>query len=459
MPTFMTKYLITIKSLLNNYHRLLSLNIFFLAFLSLNIFLSSCTKEEELIGLNVQPDGQRLNTEFTDTLTLVAYSILDDSLATNRFASNLVGSIYDPIFGTTTASFYTQLRITSNDITYGNNPIADSLVLTLQYKGCYGDSFASQTLQVFEVNEDMYFDSTYLSNRYLQINSSVLAEKTFIPAPKDSVSVFGKKVSPHLRIKINNLTFLNKLMNEAYLTTNETFLSNIKGLYVTAVKKNIDGSILYFGLESTFSKLTLYYHNSQNDSLQVNFSINDKCARYNNFEHYGYANASTDFKNQVLNKDTMLGENKLYLQSMGGTMIKVRIPNLMNFIDSGRKTVAINEASLILTNDDNTSEMLPPSQLGLFKFDEKDQLQILNYDITAGTSYYGGSYNKDNNAYKFRLTRHIQRLLNGTEKNYGLAIINDERRTSSNRVVIKGTNKSLFGTQRLRLLITYTKIN
>ena len=458
MPAFMIKSLPIKKSLQNNVYSLLQLNKFFVVLLlfSISILLNSCTKDEELLGLDVQPNGQRLNTEFTDTLTLVAYTVLDDSLTTNRYASNLLGSIYDPIFGTTTASFFTQFRTTSNDISFGTNAGADSLVLTLQYKGSYGDTSASQTIKVFEVTEDMNFDSTYLSNRYMQVNSSSLAEKTFIATPKDSVSVYGKKVSPHLRININNPTFLAKIMNTSNLITTETFLANMKGLYVTGDKNNTGGSILYFALESTFSKLTLYYHNDANDSLQVNFAINDKCARYNNFEHYGYANASTEFRNQVINKDTTLGQSKLYLQSMGGTMIKLKIPHLKDLIKT--KKIAVNEAALILTNDDNTFDMLPPSQLGLFKFDSKNQLQMLSYDIMAGSSYYGGSYNKSNGSYKFRLTRHIQRLLNGNEADYGLAIITDERRTSSNRVLIKGSSQGLHGTQRLKLLITYTKV-
>ncbi|HRR04571.1 MAG TPA: hypothetical protein P5215_04770, partial [Bacteroidales bacterium] len=63
--------------------------------------LLGCKKEFDSIGLELQNDSQQLNNRFTDTTTLVAYSILEDSIITQNLNNSVLGYVNDPIFGRT----------------------------------------------------------------------------------------------------------------------------------------------------------------------------------------------------------------------------------------------------------------------------------------------------------------------------------------------------------------------
>ncbi len=122
--------------------------LFYCLYAVLGLAAISCQKEPDLIGLDLLPIEDNLNIDYTDTSTVVAYTLREDSLRTDELALNLLGSMSDPVFGTTTASIYTQYRLSKNNVTFGENAVADSMILTLTYKGVYGDSMASKTIRV-----------------------------------------------------------------------------------------------------------------------------------------------------------------------------------------------------------------------------------------------------------------------------------------------------------------------
>lgn len=426
-------------------------------FLIIVVFLSSCKKEEDLIGLDVQPEDNRLSSNYTDTVTVIAYSQWDDSITTNRFDANLLGSIYNPVFGITTASFYTQVRLPGDNVTFGASPVADSLVFSLAYKGVYGDSTDPVHLTIYEVLKKMYVDSSYYSYQKLPVDQSPLAETTFTPDTKDSITVDGVKYPPHLRIKITNQSFINKIIaasGTSQLSDNDNFSNFIKGFYFSCGMNLKGGSIIYFNLESTLTKLTMYYHNSiNNDSLKYDFVINEKTARYNHFEHYNYNYSSSDFRKQLIEKDTAKGKDLLYLQATAGVKIKLYFPHLMDLVKN--KKIAVNEASLLISQNDYATDNIAPAIIGVFKLDEKRNMLALTADMALGNNYFGGYYT--NKTYKFRITNYIQSILNGKEIQRGLAMIVDKRRTSANNVVLNGTGAG-YGSKRLRLALKYTVI-
>lgn len=420
------------------------------------VIVAACKKEEDIVGLNVLPGNNSLDTKY-DTITVVAYSQLDDSITTNRFDANLLGSIYDRTFGITTASFYTQVRLPSDNVTFGNEAVADSLVFSLAYSGVYLDSKDPVNLTIYEVLQKMYADSSYYSYQKLPVKKFPIANMTFIPNTRDSITVDGVKYPPHLRIKITDQTFINKIIdstNSTNLTNNDNFSNFVKGFYFSCGTNYRGGSIIYFNLESTTTKLTLYYHNRTNDdSLKYDFVINSKTARYNHFEHYNYNNSESNFHRQVIEKDTIKGQDLLYLQATAGVKIKLYFPHLLDLVKDHK--VAVNEASLLLTQSDFVTNNIPPAITGVFKLDSNGNMLALTGDMALGNNYYGGYYN--NKTYRFRITNYIQRILDRKEIQRGLAVIVDKRRTSANNVILFGT-KSSYGNKRLRLVLKYTVI-
>ncbi|RLD36374.1 MAG: hypothetical protein DRI74_09140, partial [Bacteroidetes bacterium] len=149
--------------------------------------LVSCDKPGDIGEDLVVLDDNKLNVTFTDTLTINAYSVIVDSVTTNKLKYNLLGSYYDGVFGTTTASIYTQMRLSDNNVDFGANAVCDSVILSLDYYGFYGDTASEQTLRAYEVDEKMYPDSLYFSNDTLSVMPVEIGNQKVVFNPKDSV--------------------------------------------------------------------------------------------------------------------------------------------------------------------------------------------------------------------------------------------------------------------------------
>lgn len=418
------------------------------------ILLSSC-EEPDVIGLNVQPPGDQLNLAETDTISLITYTVREDSLRSDETTYALLGSYLDPVFGLHSASFYSQIRLSSNNTSFGSNPQADSIVLTLVYNAAYGDTLTPQTVKVYELIESIDKDSSYYSNDAFTIGS-LLASKAFVPAPLDSVKIDGVKKAPHLRIKLEP-SLAQRFIDASgstSLSNNSNFLDFFKGIFVTTDPVNSKGAILSFDLLNSLSQVTMYYKNDNADSLKYNFVINENCARINHFNHHNYSQASSYLQSQ-LSGDTTKGDSILYLQSMAGLKVKIKYPYLMNLVANGK--IAINKAELIVKldkNDFTENEFAPPALLTVLEEQDGKIRYIL--DQYEGTNYFGGSFNKTKYEYRFNIARHIQQILDGEKDNLGLSLVvwTANRSNTANRVVLNGSKRS----DALRLSITYTKL-
>ncbi|MFZ4706843.1 MAG: DUF4270 domain-containing protein [Bacteroidales bacterium] len=421
------------------------------------ILLSSCNKEPDLVGLDLLPPSDRLGASYTDTTTIVAYSVYEDSVLTSGMTYGVIGSIYDKDFGKTTASLFTQIRMTSNAPTFGTNPVVDSVVLVLPYSGLFGDSAALQTFKVYELSESLIADKKYYSNNPPLGQGALLAEKTFLPRVKDSVFIDSiTKIIPQLRIKFNE-QFGEKIKNASAndLADNDKFVEFFKGIVITDSSESNpeSGSMVSFNLLSTISFLKMYYHNTE-DTLVYNFAITTESIRFNRYEH-GYSVASTDFKQQ-LNGDTTQGRQKLFIQAFGGTKVKLQFPYLKKW--AADKKIAINNAQLILTKSDLTAPYRNPAMLALRAI-LTDTTQSSLVDENEGTIYFGGVYN-GSSGYSFRISRYIQQILNSSsvEKDKGLYLSVAGASYVGNRLILNGTSPSLNWNNRMKIEITYTII-
>ncbi len=446
----------------SNHFRILNV----LASLLILIFLVySCKKDPYQVGINLLPPSDTLNVKTSDTASFVAYSVLQDTVRTDETALSILGSLMDPVFGSTTASFYMQYWLSEEAPDFGTNPGLDSIVLRIPYGKIYGDTNALQTLKIYELSENIYYDSSYYSNRSAETYGVPLANYTFKPAPKDSVTVGGVKLPPHIRINLNNLTkyFGNKLLNApaTSLSTNVNFLEFMKGLYIESARAQSGGALLSFDPTSTLSNIVMYYHNATTDSLQFSFLGVPHSARFNHFDHNHYLNAEPELRQQVLQHDTTLGKNNLYIQGLSGVRVRLRLPFINNFMKSGK--IAVNSAVLTIKNAETDTTLQPPVKLTLVLVDSAERVGFL-IDENEGTLYFGGSYNTSARTYKFRITRHMQQILDGKIKNYDMYLMANDPTSNvlvSNRVVLTGTNPQIpaFSDDRIKLQVIYTKLH
>jgi len=446
----------------SNHFRIFSV---FASLVILIFLVYSCKKDPYQVGINLLPPSDTLNIRTSDTASFVAYTVLQDSIRTDETTLSMLGSLMDPVFGSTTAGFYMQYRLSAEAPDFGTNPGLDSIVLMIPFGSIYGDTNAIQTLKVYEISQGFNIDSSYYSNHSVQTYGVPLANYSFRPKRYDSLTIGGVKTAPHIRINLNKFTnyFGNKILNApaTSLSTSENFLTFMKGLYIESSRAAYGGALLSFDPTSLLSKIVLYFHNATDTARHFDIIGNSLCGRFNHFDHNNYLNAAPELRQQVVQHDTTLGKNNLYVQGLGGVRVRIRLPFLKTFGKSGK--IAINSATLTIKNSETDTSLQPPVKLILVIVDTAGHVAFL-VDETEGTSYAGGYYNRVARTYQFRITRHMQQVVDGKIKNYDMFLMANDPSANvlvPNRVMLTGTNPQLpsLSADRIKLQVIYTKLH
>ncbi|MDR2970331.1 MAG: DUF4270 domain-containing protein [Bacteroidales bacterium] len=424
------------------------------------LFSQSCKKEINSIGLNFKDD--LLKATFTDTTTLVAYSVKEDTLLnTTGLIYNFLGWLKDEVFGTTTACIYTQFIPEGNSLNAGNNPTLDSIVLTLRYSGdFYGDTLKPFIIKVYELKEDILPSNTYLQNssiEYFPDNLTYVPEFRPIHTPNKSMM---DTMEAHLRIRLQDELGKKILENTDKLQTPEKFKDFFKGLYICAEPYQNNGSMVNFTLTSALSGIQIYYNNGSEQKLFSLIINNQDAVRFNSY-HHEYENGNSNFVKQVLQKDTTKGKEVLYLQSMGGIKTKISFPYLKKTFEN--KKIVINKAELVITNIGEKEELSlypPPIRLGVQGLNASGITVVLPDDESfTSTSYWGGIYNEETNEYRFRITRYIQDIILRDNFKPYINLVVRGAAANANRLLVRGTNplNPSDTASRLRLELFYTE--
>ncbi len=418
---------------------------------ALLLALHACEKPEDL-GRDVLPSHDDLNALFSDTLTIHAFSYEEDPISTGNRQRVMVGSYFDPVFGQVHSSLFTQLRMPSTNLDFGPNPQVDSVVLSMEYAGLYGDTNQPATFKVYELQEMLTIDSTYYSDDLLSYTRTPLGEKQFYPRPTSAVTVGGDTLPPMVRIPLkNSLAQRFFQAGSGVFVDNSTFLNFFQGVHVKAQANPSDGSILYFNPFSAHSVMTIYYR-SDGDTLHTSFHMGEESIKFNRYFH-DYTTGDHDLQSQVLQNDTLPPTQSLFIQSMAGTSVRIRFPHLDQYRN---KDIALNKATLVIKADptDASSDTYKePPRMGLVTLDPQGDLQLLT-DYLVSADIFDGYYDRQRKEYRFTITRHIQELLNG-QPDYGLMMVSDRRALNAYRVVLKGPQDQ---DQPMKLELIYTNL-
>jgi len=419
-------------------------------------FFSSCTNESSTIGLGFM---DQVGTDFTDTLTVTAYSVLEDTINTTKLSGNMVGHLSDPIFGSTVASIYTQIDMSADNVNFGDNPVIDSCIFTLQIAGYYGDTTSRVGIRIHELTESLSSENNYYQNSTLSYDPTPLnySMTDYSIRPSMEVVVDTALYSPHLRIRLSQAYGQYLLDHQEDLNNN---ISNfIKGLYITAVSHTgSTGYTILTSMTSSLSGITIYYHNNEHSGLRYKLGCSSDNVRFNNYTH-GYQNSTNaDFIQGVLSGNHSIGAHALFVQGTGGVKTKIYFPYLKHAFDTLNNRVVINRAELVikdLTPDEQ--HLVHPTSLTIQGIKADGSIAYLpDDDYYTSSSYYGGIYDSDKNEYRFRITQYVQNLINGTgDLTDSVNLVVRGSGVRANRLMFGGTN--LSDDNRLRLEISYTK--
>lgn len=419
-------------------------NYFWLAFFVLLFSISACDKPDQT-NFRTPLTNDTFGTHSIDTLSLIIRTELMDSVPSSNFTKDIIGCYKDGITGKAVASAYFNFRLPSATIKLPTDTaiIVKSVTLTLRYAGLgnyFGNLTENQTFNVFELTQKLKYDSIVYSTHKASYNQNAIGEWTGSFTKQDSL----------LKIELSK-EFGQKLLSASknQLSNSDSFQNFFKGLAIIPDGKVFTGAIMYFILNHTQTKLTVYY----NDTT-VNFPINSYSARFSNFKHdYSGSIAQTQLNNPQKEYSEVL------LQPMSGTKVTIKFPYLKHLLDSG--LIAIHKAEITFPLDLNSPyKANAPASLLLIKTDSSNNLLSI---IDRDESYYGGLLNASKTSYSFIITRYIQQLLkeylkdpNYIEKYTLTLIVPSDNPISAAPVIIK--NKDAAGNKVAKIKIWYSNL-
>ena len=401
-----------------------------------SLLIAACTKPE--FDRSLQPDADDLQLGSSFELRPQCFTEQIDSIPSSQVLQNCAGMYYDPILGKINASLSAQFRLQLNNISFGENPEVDSIVLALPYNGAYGDVQKQNGLQrfiVYELDSSLSTQRVYYSNKDVAVKPEPIGTSPYlVPRLNTNVNVGGNSVSPQLRIKLNQSLgerFVNP-ENQANFQNTDVFLEWFKGIKVEAELFNQQpgqGSIVYFDLLRG-ARIELYYKNAAQDSLQANFVVNELSARVNTFSQQYSENVQNALNNPEI------GKQMLFNQSTGGLRTAMFFPQLQDW-KAGRK-ILVNKAELTVHVDDATIGIYsPPLRIDAVTKDSEGRLLNIPDFATRQQRPLGGEYSINDKLYRFTVTQYIQELIDGKEDR-GLFLVNTAAAISANRVVFWG---------------------
>ena len=421
------------------------------------IVLCSCKDEHTPIGEDIL--GNLVDTEFTDTITLQAYSFLEDTVNTTNTSANILGHTFDPVFGKSSAGIYTQLALSGSAVNFGDHPVIDSLVLTLQLSGYYGDTNSYVGIRVHQLSEALDSQAQYYQNSTVNYDPTPLNYNLtgYTIRPSSTVVVDTSVLGAHLRVRLSD-QFGQYLLNHQNDLNNQ-FQNFLKGLYIEAVSHTgNDGYMLLTNMTSALSGMTLYYHNEDGQKQRYTFACSDNCVRFTHIDHTYSSSGSSDFIQEVLQGQTSLGDKVLFIQGGGGVKTRITFPYLENTFAKFNNRVFIHRAELVITNAQPDEKIfVQPTILTLQGIRKSDNaIRFLpDDDYYTNANYFGGTYDASKSEYRFRITKYVQQLIlqQGDWSNAVNLIVRGSA-VRPHRLVLDGTDTE--SPTRLRLEITYS---
>ena len=371
----------------------------------------SCT-DPNTIGLEIQPTSDNIIISSANFNGMTSQTESEDSLRTDESLNLVLGNISDdPDFGHNSSNFLTQVLLTENNTDLGDNPTVDSVVLSYTYSGYYGDLEEFTNLEVNQINEDIYKDSLYYSNSFsISIGSMDNV---------DAFNISDNPEDPFLRVKLKN-EFGQQILNLGadILKDNETFLQEFKGISVLVHSIN---TILYLNPTGSNSYFKIYYHNTESDTLSLDFELGGDAARINLFNAKPLSNLT-----QV--------DGKVYIQSMAGYKAKISINN----IDSLKALLdrkAINKVTMSFDVEAGSqSEYAAHDKLFLVRVDQEGKNVFLTDYTIEGETHFGGRLEDDK--YEFNITRYFYQLLNNDSYTNDLYLLPAGAAVNANRTIL-----------------------
>jgi len=337
------------------------------------IFVQACEKDFTSLESDVINSDNAINFE-TNSIEypIVTHSRSVEPVQTNNLPSFLLGYNNHTIYGESTASFVGQMVPDQYSPNFGENPVLDSVILTIPYfsrgvetsdeddityelDSVYGGSPIKLSIyrnNFFLRSFDPYgeFDDSqkYYSNGSLsdlesisqgQLEGELLFEiNDFVPSDNQinlteldtlDVPFVSQKIAPAIRFRLDtpndtywqNLIFDNE--DDPVLLNENNFKDFFRGLYIKVEGINSEGSMMLLNLASSNTNLTIHYTSDTPIIDETDTSNVDDITTYENDYVINFSGVllnifDNNFLVDVSNSDEINGDENIYLRGGEG---------------------------------------------------------------------------------------------------------------------------------------------
>lgn len=410
--------------------------------LGLVIFLFfACEKEFSEIGSGIVGDP---NIEIKyQAYPAKTYNKRITPFQSNGLPKNFLGYYNDPVFGSTSVHFLAQLTPKNYNVSFGDNPVLDSVVLTIPYAvkkkddvytidSLYGEHPVKLSifknnflLRDFDPNSDLDESQRYFSDGSLssteQLNTSDLegellyTTSNFFPSNEEIIlteendegeTETSATLAPSLRIRLDEIASLpNNFWEELILekedsdelSNSNNFYNHFRGLYfkVESVDPN-NGNLIQLDFASSNAHLKLHYKydntgadggvTTRNSTYDMGFNGNRISIYENDFD--------ANILQSIANANEQDGDEHIYLKGGEGSMAIVELfsedgagNDFDDFItdfreNDGEETTIkrlINEAYLEFYIDESITGTNADHPNRIFVYDLNNNVPIVDY--------------------------------------------------------------------------------
>lgn len=364
--------------------------------------------------------GNKLQTAFVDTFSVITSTVQLDSVQTNGTGSLLLGKYHDTDLGAVASSAYFQLGFTGTFTPKKNFTSYDSIALIMHYDHSYtGDTTQAVKFNLYQLKEQMLVrllprisflqtsvfnaNDGFYNNTTFEHASTPIASISFYPRPhRDSLFVrlpdsFGSNL---FQIAQSDTAQASQLFTDA-----SKFVSRLMwGMYM---ETDPTTSASVIGFKASNLTIRLYYKESNGDVFKrsrFDFTIYPNAGyQFNHidFDRSGTASAlAAQPKFKALSSDKT--NNKTYIQAGTGLVTRIEFPSLRNFFQLNNNVI-INAAYLDVqpVRGSYPITLLPPSSLQLYDTDNSNIPFITSLAGNA-TIVYDYDYGL-NTVYRFQI--------------------------------------------------------
>lgn len=368
------------------------------------VLLYSCDKDFNAIGDDLIGDDHfGLESEQYDVL---AYNQEVTPIQSNSLTINALGIYDNPVLGTTTANYTTQVALTAYAPSIGDEPVIESVVLSVPYfshvtatntdgtstyalDSIYGAPEGKLKLSVYESGVQMrasYFDGgnqfaqLYYTDQnndfdaYKKIDAttgkplnddvSVLQNEEFFFDAKQITDITldadGKevttRVAPEMRLNLNKAFFQSKILSApaGKLAAADVFQEYFRGLYFKVEKSGANPSNMAL-MDFTKGKITIKYKAKTDVTTDAETVKEDRTLVINltgSTASLLQDTKSTEYATAIQSPNVTTGDERLFLKGGQGSLAVLELNGLAAKLEEIRANKwLVNEANLVFYID------------------------------------------------------------------------------------------------------------